>query len=39
MDWLNVEGELYAAMAVGYANENPQARPKKRMQDVVEWRA
>lgn len=38
MDWLNVEGELYAAMAVGYANENPQARPRKRMQDVVEWR-
>ena len=39
MDWLNVEGELYAAMAVGYTNENPQARPRKRMQDMVEWRA
>ena len=38
MDWLNAEGELYAAMAVGYANENPQARPRKRMQDMVEWR-
>lgn len=37
--WLNAEGELYAAMAVGYANENPQARPRKTMQDVVEWRA
>lgn len=37
--WLNAEGELYAAMALGYANENPQARPRKRMQDVVEWRA
>lgn len=37
--WLNAEGELYAAMALGYANETPQARPRKRMQDVVEWRA
>ena len=36
--WLNAEGEPYAAMALGYACENPQARPRKRMQDVVEWR-
>lgn len=37
-DWLNVEGELYAAMAVGYAEGNFLAGTRKRMQDVVEWR-
>jgi len=37
-DWLNVEGELFAAMAVGYADENPLARPRKKLEDVVEWR-
>lgn len=38
MDWLNAEGELYAAMAVGHANETPQARPRKRLEDVAVWR-
>ncbi len=37
-DWLNVEGELVAAMAIGYADENPPARPRKNMEAVVEWR-
>jgi nitroreductase len=37
-DWLNVEGELFAAMAVGYADENPLARPRKRLDNMVEWR-
>ncbi len=37
-DWLNVEGELYAAMAVGYAEGNFLAGTRKRMQDVMEWR-
>ena len=37
-NWLNVEGELFAAMAVGYADENPLARPRKKLEDVVEWR-
>ncbi len=36
--WLNVEGELYAAMVVGYAEGNFLAGTRKRMQDVVEWR-
>lgn len=35
-DWLN--GELYAALAVGYADENPCARPRKKMEDTIEWR-
>lgn len=36
--WLNVDGELFAAMAVGYADETPFARPRKSMKDVIEWR-
>lgn len=36
--WLNTEGELYAAFTLGYADENPGARPRKAMHDVVEWK-
>ncbi len=36
--WLGAEGELFAALAIGYAAEAPQARPRKEMRDVVEWR-
>ena len=31
-------GELYAVLAVGYADEAPTARPRKNAEDVVEWR-
>ena len=31
-------GELYAVLAVGYADEAPTARPRKKVEDVVEWR-
>lgn len=37
-DWLGGEGELYAAMALGYAEGNFLAGTRKKMQDVVEWR-
>lgn len=37
-DWLNTDGELLAALAVGYADEAPPARPRKEMSDLVEWR-
>lgn len=37
-DWLRTEGELFAALALGYADEAPQARPRKGLLDVVEWR-
>ncbi len=37
-DYLKVDGELFAAMTVGYADENPLARPRKSLDDVVEWR-
>ncbi len=35
---LKADGELYEPMAVGYADEKPLARPRKSMNDVVEWR-
>ena len=31
-------GELYAILALGYADEAPKARPRKSMESVVEWR-
>ncbi len=31
-------GELYAILAIGYADEAPAARPRKRIEDVIEWR-
>jgi nitroreductase len=37
-EWLNTEGELLAAMTVGYSDEAPAARPRKEMAEVVEWR-
>ncbi|MCM1063351.1 MAG: nitroreductase family protein [Eubacterium sp.] len=37
-EWLDTDGELYAALAVGYADEEPTARPRKDMRDAVEWR-
>ena len=35
-EWLN--GELYAALAIGYAAENPCARPRKKTENAIEWR-
>ena len=35
-EWLN--GELYAALTVGYAEENPCARPRKKPENTIEWR-
>ncbi len=37
-EWLNCEGELIAAIAFGYPNEFPRERPRKNIEDVVEWR-
>ncbi|MDE7210328.1 MAG: nitroreductase family protein [Lachnospiraceae bacterium] len=37
-EWLGAEGELFAALTIGYADETPHARPRKSMEDVVEWR-
>lgn len=37
-DWLGIEGELFAALTIGYANEAPKARPRKRFDIVTQWR-
>ena len=37
--WLNSEGELVAAIAFGYPDEFPEERPRKSVEDVVEWRS
>ncbi len=36
--WLDVKGELYAALAIGYAAEQPKARPRRPFSETVEWR-
>lgn len=36
--WLDSDGQLIAAIAFGYPNEFPKERPRKRIDDVVEWR-
>lgn len=36
--WLDTEGELLAAMALGYADESPSPRPRKPLSEIVEWR-
>ncbi|MDE7022456.1 MAG: nitroreductase family protein [Lachnospiraceae bacterium] len=37
--WLNSDGQLIAAIAFGYPNEFPQARPRRKLDDIVEWRS
>ena len=36
--WLNADGQLYAALAVGYADEAPAPRPRRKAELTVEWR-
>ncbi len=36
--WLNSDGQLIAAIAFGYPNEFPSERPRKKIEDIVEWR-
>lgn len=35
---LGADGELMAALAIGYADEAPSARPKLSLDELVEWR-
>lgn len=37
-EWLGNKGELFAALAVGYADEEPAARPRRTLEEVTEWR-
>lgn len=34
---LNIEGQLISAIAVGYPDEQPPARPRKTFEEIVEW--
>ena len=36
--WLDAGGELIAALALGYADEAPAARPRKSLEEAAEWR-
>ncbi len=36
--WLKTDGQMIAAMTVGYGDETPAARPRNRLEDIVEWR-
>lgn len=38
VSYLNTEAQLVGAIAVGYANEHPQQRPRKRLEEIVEYR-
>ena len=38
-EWLNTTGELLAAIAFGYPDEAPAARPRKGLEEAVEWRS
>lgn len=37
-EWLGSDGQLIAAIAFGYPNESPNERPRKKIEDIVEWR-
>ena len=37
-EWLNADGEMAAALALGYADENPHERPRKDISEILEWR-
>jgi len=37
-DSLDAQGELFAAVALGYADEAPLQRPRKALEETVEWR-
>ncbi|WP_343209619.1 nitroreductase family protein [Anaerolentibacter hominis] len=37
-DWLHTDGELMAALAIGWPEETPSARPRHTIEQVAEWR-
>ncbi|WP_330650057.1 nitroreductase family protein [uncultured Intestinibacter sp.] len=37
-NWLNIDGQLVACMAFGYPAESPKQRPRKKIENIVEWR-
>ncbi|MBU5478083.1 nitroreductase family protein [Eubacterium sp. MSJ-13] len=37
MDYIDEAGQLIGAVALGYADEKPEARPRKKLEDIVEY--
>ncbi len=37
--WLGSDGQLIAAIAFGYPNESPKERPRRKIEDIVEWKS
>ena len=37
-EWLESDEQFVAAIAFGYPNESPEERPRKNINDVIEWR-
>lgn len=37
-EWLDSDGQLVAAVAFGYPDEFPEERPRKKIDDITEWR-
>lgn len=36
--FINSDGQLIGAVTVGYSNESPNQRPRKPLQDILEYR-
>jgi len=36
-EWLGESGQLVAAVALGYPDEQPAARPRRPLSEVVHW--
>ncbi len=36
--WLGEEGQLVAAVALGYPEESPAPRPRKPLEEILRWR-
>ena len=36
--WAKMNGEVCAALALGYADESPAARPRNKIESIVQWR-
>lgn len=37
-EWMNAEGELAAALSIGYGDETPAPRPRRPLKEVTTWR-
>ncbi|MDE7266672.1 MAG: nitroreductase family protein [Lachnospiraceae bacterium] len=38
ISYLNMQGQLIGAIALGYADEHPEKRPRKELKDIMEFR-